>query len=705
MKGQEFKTKIDARLKQAGQTPFGRAVVPLLLQSPQLLPQAVPGPRERGGGDAALAIDASSLNVNNNNNLENVVVPAKATGSFLAPHVETAVRTTMGALTESLGENGEARRMAGNVASMVKDELREGGALYAMSQRMSEVMGAELNTQVTALMDKQLPHLREVLNEQMIEILDTQLPHLREKMSEEFRTFVRQFRREQLAQGGELNLASQEAADLFEQRAQKVGGTIAAQIKEVGGNANNQLEKATAQLGTTIARSEQFMEKANERLTQQIERSEQFMEKANTRLTDQFERSQKTFDAVADRSERLMENAGNNVTRQLENATKTFDKVADRTERVINVVDNKLQKILLYGAGGILITAAGYYTIKLLYNHWERTLAKPKLVISSTLNQGIWAGIKSYFKTPVKPKELVFAPDVAKSLTNIIATTKSINDKIARATAEGKISNVKYRNLLLWGKPGGGKTAFAEKLAAECGMDVVVISGAAFAQYKDGEGITEMNKIFEDIHANRKGVLVFMDEADSFTGGRNDRGATAKTSYQLVNNWLHHTGGRSAKVMFVYATNRPDAFDNAFARRIDDSIEVPLPGAPERAGILRLYRDTLMFDVQNNSPEFIESVKQTLDEAFLFEAALQTDGLSGGELEGIINTMISDASVADFGLVTRAIADDVIRRAVEKNRSFNQGFKADKGAKDQKSDKRDQQKSEQGDVQGQLAAT
>lgn len=362
------------------------------------------------------------------------------------------------------------------------------------------------------------------------------------------------------------------------------------------------------------------------------------------------------------------------TVKQVEGVMKGANEVVGGTTGVVDkfnsILDSQPKKLIAYGIIGALGIAATYYTVRLLYNHWERALAKPKLVIYTTLNQGPWARLKGYFKTPRVPKKLVFSPEISKSLNNVIATTKSIHEKITAAEAKRKVSNVKYRNVLLWGKPGGGKTAFAQELADQCGMDVVILSGAAFAQYKEGEGITEMNTLFDDIYSSPNGVLVFMDEADSFAGGRNDHGATAKTSYQLVNNWLHHTGGRSSKVMFVYATNRKDAFDNAFARRIDDYIEITLPGIEEREQILRLYRDTLMLDPEHNSTEFMVSVRQTLTDAFLFEAALATDGLSGAELEGIINSMISDASVADYGLLTRAIADEVVKLAVKKSREL-----------------------------------
>ena len=51
-----------------------------------------------------------------------------------------------------------------------------------------------------------------------------------------------------------------------------------------------------------------------------------------------------------------------------------------------------------------------------------------------------------------------------------------------------------------------------------------------------------------------------------------------------------------------------------------------------------------------------------------------TEGLSGGELEGIINSLISDASIREDGLLTQELIENVVGHALLKHESFTQGF-------------------------------
>ena len=229
--------------------------------------------------------------------------------------------------------------------------------------------------------------------------------------------------------------------------------------------------------------------------------------------------------------------------------------------------------------------------------------------------------------------------------------------------------NVKYRNLLLWGPPGTGKTMFARNLARYSGMEYAMMSGASFAQFKHGQGITEMNKLFEWAKGSKKGLLIFIDEAESFLGGRVAADVT-KESYQILTNFLNHTGTRSDKFMIVFATNHPELLDPAMPSRIDDSVEIKLPALEQRKKILRLYRDSILLDPVQNTKPFIDSVKQHFNDEIIAKAAEQTENFSGRELAGIVNTLVTDAAVSDEGLITPQLVTNVVDLAVQKNHEF-----------------------------------
>ena len=96
-------------------------------------------------------------------------------------------------------------------------------------------------------------------------------------------------------------------------------------------------------------------------------------------------------------------------------------------------------------------------------------------------------------------------------------------------------------------------------------------------------------QLFDWSEKSRKGLLLFIDEADAFLGRRGDdmseglRGA--------LNALLFRTGDQSRDFMVVLATNRPGDLDDAVLDRMDEALEFGLPQEEERKQILSLYLD------------------------------------------------------------------------------------------------------------------
>lgn len=367
-----------------------------------------------------------------------------------------------------------------------------------------------------------------------------------------------------------------------------------------------------------------------------------------------------------------------NVNVELRTAAMDFAATyADLVRDVTDVIHDQGDKFIVTAKGHTIdfaiITVATlaaifttYHGSRVLMNYLDRYLMIPKLILESS-EKSLWERISGIFSKEKELPDLIFSPELKTRLDNIIAATQNIRAKI-----EDGQTNVKYRNLLLWGPPGTGKTLFAKTLALESGMDYAMMSGSSFAQFKDGQGITEMNKLFEWAQRS-KGLLLFIDEAESFLGGREGQNVTDEP-YQLLTNFLKHTGERSDKFMIVFATNKPKLIDKAMGRRVDDSVEITLPTQAERMAILELYRKMILLDVEQNSPEFINSVETYLSDKDIELVAQKTEGLSGGELEGVINSIITDAAITDTGLVTKPLIDMVVDQAIRKHREFAREF-------------------------------
>ncbi len=359
------------------------------------------------------------------------------------------------------------------------------------------------------------------------------------------------------------------------------------------------------------------------------------------------------------------------VSKQIEEGEikKSIEYLKAHIYSIFGKIRNNILEVSLGIAAITIVTFAAVYSLRVLASHMDRYLSTPKLILESS-HKSLWQKVAGIFVTHENIPEMVFAPELKKRLDTLIAATKNIRQKIANGQ-----KNVKYRNLMLWGPPGTGKTMFAKILAHSSGMEYVMMSGASFAQFKDGQGITEMNKLFEWAKRSKKGVLIFIDEAESFLGGRMGNDVT-KESYHILNNFLNHTGTRSDTFMIVLATNHPELLDQAMHSRIDDAVQIKLPELAERIKILRLYRDTLLLDQKQNSKEFVESARIYFNDKVIDNIAPRMDDFSGRELAGVINTILTDAAVTEKGIASAELIGNVVRLAIEKNHMFADHLKA-----------------------------
>ena len=94
--------------------------------------------------------------------------------------------------------------------------------------------------------------------------------------------------------------------------------------------------------------------------------------------------------------------------------------------------------------------------------------------------------------------------------------------KLALSTRNTKSRGAPFRNLLLYGLPGTGKTMVAERLAKSVGMDYAMMSGGDVVPLGK-TAVSELHHLFDWAQSSSNGVLLLMDEADAFL--RNREGA------------------------------------------------------------------------------------------------------------------------------------------------------------------------------------
>lgn len=188
------------------------------------------------------------------------------------------------------------------------------------------------------------------------------------------------------------------------------------------------------------------------------------------------------------------------------------------------------------------------------------------------------------------------------------------------------------KGLLLSGPPGCGKTTYAQALARTCGVKLVV---GSYGEWAAGHGQTDllkkMRKTFERAALQAPCVL-FIDEVDSFPDRDKVPEWGAVWERQVVNGLLELIDGVGAAegIIVVGACNNPSIVDPALKRagRLDHHIQIPLPDAEAREGIIRHH-------LRKSGAYFAPGE--------LDEAAARTGGENGASLEKIVRDAVRRA--------------------------------------------------------------
>lgn len=151
-----------------------------------------------------------------------------------------------------------------------------------------------------------------------------------------------------------------------------------------------------------------------------------------------------------------------------------------------------------------------------------------------------------------------------------------------------------HRGILLFGPPGCGKTLLAAAVATEVEGIFMHLDAATVMSKWLGEAERNVAKIFKkarELSSCGKPVIIFIDEVDSLLGTfSNEVGGEVR----VRNQFLKEMDGILDKtfkylIYVIAATNKPWRLDDAFIRRFQKRIYVPLPNREARVELLKLY--------------------------------------------------------------------------------------------------------------------
>ena len=205
------------------------------------------------------------------------------------------------------------------------------------------------------------------------------------------------------------------------------------------------------------------------------------------------------------------------------------------------------------------------------------------------------------------------------------------------------------RGILLYGKPGTGKTLIAKAIAGEAGVPFISMSGSEFIEMFAGLGASRVRKLFEKAKKISP-CIVFIDEIDAIGARRTGGSGAESENNQTLNQLLVEMDGFNTEetVIVLAATNRPEMLDKALLRpgRFDRQITIAVPDAKGREAILKIHSEN----------------KPLGDDIDLKEIATDTAGFTGAELANVLN---ESAIIATTRGHEKIVMDD-LEEAVKK---------------------------------------
>lgn len=205
------------------------------------------------------------------------------------------------------------------------------------------------------------------------------------------------------------------------------------------------------------------------------------------------------------------------------------------------------------------------------------------------------------------------------------------------------------RGVLLYGKPGTGKTLIAKAIAGEAGVPFISMSGSEFIEMFAGLGASRVRKLFEKARKVAP-CIVFIDEIDAIGSRRASGNGAESENNQTLNQLLVEMDGFDTEetIIVLAATNRPEMLDKALLRpgRFDRQITISVPDLRGREAILKIHA---------KDKKFAEDVN-------LKSIAEDTAGFTGAELANILNEAAIIATINEHEAIDYTDLEEAVKK-------------------------------------------
>ncbi len=217
------------------------------------------------------------------------------------------------------------------------------------------------------------------------------------------------------------------------------------------------------------------------------------------------------------------------------------------------------------------------------------------------------------------------------------------------------------KGVLLYGKPGTGKTLIAKAIAGEADVPFISMSGSEFIEMFAGLGASRVRKLFERAR-KLSPCIVFIDEIDAIGARRTSNSGAETENNQTLNQLLVEMDGFSSEetIIVLAATNRPEMLDKALLRpgRFDRQITIPVPDLKGRLEILKIHAED----------------KKLSDDVNLESIAEDTAGFTGAELGNILNEAAIIATINKHDEIENSDIEEAVKKGNSRTRKENKSI-------------------------------
>ena len=245
-------------------------------------------------------------------------------------------------------------------------------------------------------------------------------------------------------------------------------------------------------------------------------------------------------------------------------------------------------------------------------------------------------------KTKIKFKDVAGLDEEKEELVEIV-------DFLKRPEKFTKMGAKIPKGVLLYGKPGTGKTLIAKAIAGEADVPFISMSGSEFIEMFAGLGASRVRKLFEKAR-KLSPCIVFIDEIDAIGARRTSNSGAETENNQTLNQLLVEMDGFSSEetIIVLAATNRPEMLDKALLRpgRFDRQITIPVPDLKGRLEILKIHSED----------------KRLSDNVNLESIAEDTAGFTGAELANILNESAIIATINKHEEIENSDIEEAVKK-------------------------------------------